>query len=891
MPDVWIDSEGFDEACPACQATKRRKTPETQSRGLLLHASLTAPAERPRCPTCQARLTARGTARATLHDLPIDGRPVVMHLSARSWRCPGGCLQPSPFDPLRPEGQRTTKLTRRLHEAVLTSWLRGEAVRTLARQAGVSEQLLWTLINDDVGVHGHPPHPLVGGWRDRRRLESLRFIGIDEIVWHGQALLVVVDLRPDEPGSVRSASVNRDHRLIDILPARDLETVERYLRDLDRVNREAGRSDWTPVVVTDMWGDYRSAIQRALHGRAIHIADRFHIALKVAEDLDHVIVDLTRRLQARHADEDADIPSAVQSKAAARAYLRASSGEAAKPDRLPTPHMREAADLARRLQELWTVRTPMEGVRLFRTWREEVHRWTIEAEVPGAFSRLIHLLDRESWLIETLNVHRPEARPGSSVADPDRSPSSLLTTARVERMIRRMRDMERRSPNHRRLPFAQEDQSRWDEEVRFHRYRARLLYALNTRVPRPATLQRDLQLIPERCCGALPDVDLQVVRRVADRPVMGARVVTRWEEGQSTCNRCGDVKPLRMPDGELTRIGGSLVRTVLSRHLLTRLEEDHSLTALHRTTGVPIQALRALRHSLPTPETDLPTSIGVVPFSWRRQRCLLITDIATGQPVELLRRPEGDWTPDALQAWLSDPTRAHVERIWVEKPEWIPYHEADWTARGLTFTPVLPQRVLDPFSSARLLQKSIRGVLDEYTRTMEISVRRARSRYRVTLGTNPDPSTWPVDERLRRRAREAQWNHLIVDQGLQYALTGLHDLKARLRARPQDAGEILRDWRTGVLRRFERAFDEPDDSWHRRVAALDGRLQNVFALALDGNAVGDALALGLQLAASPTGLSLARSRRRLRAIKELSLYRSSDWEHLRRVVLTGVDRD
>lgn len=875
---MWIGCEGFDEHCPTCLAAQRRKNPAARAPGLLLHADLPSAAERPHCLSCQAQLTPRGSLRLALHDLPVEGRPVILHLSTRRWRCPNGCTQPDPFGSIR---HATTKLTRRLYEEILTSWLRGEAVRTLARQAGVSEQLLWNLLNAAVGVRGGRAHPLVGSWRDRRRLEALQFIGIDELFWRGQPLLVVMDLRPNDSGSVKSASANREHRLIDILPARDVAAVERFLRDLDEIKRGAGTPAWTPAIATDMWGDYRVAIRRAFSGRAIHVADRFHIALKITEDLDRVIAALAppsdRRRESRL-------------KAAARAYLKALGGDSAvTADPSLTPPMREAAELAYRIQGLWTVETPMEGLQLFRTWRQDVRRFAGRVGNDGAFARLIYLLDQDSWVIETLNAHRPEAKP---VAGPVGTAGPLLTTARVERMIRRIRAMERRSPNHRRLPFAQEDQTRWDEEPRFHRYRARVLYALNTRAPQPAILQRDLQLIPQPCCDVVPDVVRHTVRRVADRPLMGARVVTHWEEGETVCPQCGETRPLQMPPEELTQVGTFTMRAALESHLLRCLQGDHALTALHQATGVPVSVLRTLRLTLPLPEIDLPAAIGVIAFSWRRQRCLLITDIATGRPAELLRAPEGDWTPDMLEEWLSEPGQAHVERVWVERPEWIPEHEVRSTPQELTFTPVGPQRVLDPFSSFRLIQKGIRQALDEYTSRMEVSVRRARPRYRVTLSANPDPSTWSVDERLRRREREAQWEHLTQDEGLQYALVRLHDLRARLKARPEETARIFREWRDEGQRRFAQAFgNETDVAWLDRVSKLEQALGRAQELAVPNDAVSDALILGLQLAASESSLTLARSRRRLRSVKELSLYRGQDWEQLRRVVLTPVAHD
>lgn len=875
-----------------------------------------APGVRPACPACHRLMRDHGTVRLVLHDLPRGRQPVLLHLTATDWRCPDRCATPGPFDQLRRQGERATKLTRRLHDHLLESWLRGQATRRLAWETALSETYLRGLLNEALGVTGRPPHPLVNSWRKPEMLSDLQYVGIDDLFWRQRPLVVVVDLRPDDPVVGRSSQVNRDHRLIDVLPSRDPALVAQFLRELNQAKAMTGTPGWRPAIATDMWSDFRTAIQRVFQGRAIHVADRFHLSAKVLEDLHEVTAELTRRsAQSNGASERQALQALSRGQQEVKvAYLSGLrqrhqrsltvAAQTTSPESAPQASSLQAVDLAVRFHDLWNDQTPLQATRTFQAWREEVTRWGRATGVRRPFGRLIHLLDREGWLLETVNAHRPQARPALSVLSPEdlarlqvpaarptfsRLPGeTLLSTARVESLNRRIREMERHSPNHRRLPVASTDWRHWGEEVRFRRYRARLLFALNTRPAPPAHLVRPLLLSPDVCCGAVPEIRATTTCKAFDLPLRGARVTAQWREGEAICGTCGRLQVLRLPDTEVTDEAGPAMRPALLAYLLRALSADHTLTGLKRETGVPTATLRALRSTLPAPEVALPRRLGTVPFFWRRHRCLLVTDIDTGRPVELLRSEGGHFGPEHLQDWLTRPECAHVEQVWVEKPEWIPEHVTEVRGNDFpTFRPVLPRRVLDPFASSRLLQRRLNEALQEYTAQMDVGLRRARRKYRLTLVSNPDEQYWSVDERLRGTVRQDQWRRLTQDEGLQYALLRLWSLKDQLRSDPEQAAALFRQWSSEVS---GLSTHGPALISQKRLGPLHRTLDRTVSQIAPDQAVTDALILGVQLAYPPEGegITLARSRRRMRDLRDLSAYRTDDWAQLRRVALTQV---
>ena len=910
FPDLLVHHEGWDDDCSHCQDLRKRlqkdRTGTSLPAPVITHIDVNPrqPGHRPTCPTCARGLRSHGTIRLVLHDLPRGRQPVVLHLRATDWRCPGRCTLPSPFNTLRYHGARATKLTRRLHDRLLEDWLRGEATRTLARRTALLEGYLRELVNEALGLTGQPPHPMVDRWRRPELLSTLRYVGIDDLFWRQRPLVVVVDLRPDDPTVPRASPNNRDHRLLDVLPSRDPELVRQFLRDLDQAKALTGTPGWRPAIATDMWGDFRVAIQQVFQGRAVHVTDRFHLSAKILEDLHDLASEIAR--QALEQVSRAQVSAAYLTALRDRNKPSGASRRGAHP---PADLLSQAVEFAVRLQSLWDDQTPLQAIRTFQRWREEVTSWGQAKKLRRPFGRLIHLLDREGWLLETVSALRPEARPALSLLSADdlarlevpaarptysRLPGEvLLSTARVERLNRRIRELERRSPNHRRAPVASTDWRQWGEEVRFRRYRARLLFALNTRPRPPERLLKRLVLSPDVCCGSVPEVRWAAERQALDVPLMGARVTAQWQEGTATCARCGGTQAIRLPEEELAGGVGRPMRAALEVYLLDALGADHALTTLEKTTGVPVAVLRTLRARLREPQAILPQDLGALPFFWRRRRCMLITDIRTGRPVELLRAEEGDFGPEDLQAWLVRPECAHVQQVWVEKPEWIPEHVTQFDEDGFPiFQPVLPRRALDPFASARLLQRRLGEVLQEYTAQMDVGLRRARRKYRLTLVANPDERYWSVDERRRRPVRQEQWSRLTRDEGLQYGLLRLQELKQRLREDPDQAPDLFRRWSDEVTGPSP-FTDTTDPGLINRLRKIHPTLNRTVAQLAPDQAVTEALVLGLRLAhpQEGPGLTLARSRRRLRDLRELSVYRGSDWTQLRRVALTRVGHD
>lgn len=873
----------FLPGVPSCEVTERSGT-------VLLCDYRPAP---PLCPVCGAAAARNGRLTRSLPDLPRGGVPQELYVSSSrwTWRCrctgeDGGPRPPPPAfqgltDVRSGAGERARQVTGRLQDYLLDAWGRGRSVRLLGLETGLQEEHIRTLIQDRLTREA---------WRSRYHVRDRRpgAIGIDEIFWRGQPLTIVVDIG-ESPLSEEPAPYAR---VIDILPSRSPEVLEKFFRQMQHLMREAGDPSWAPVIASDLWGDFRIVIRRVFGGRALHVADRFHVAAKIVEDLKEAA---ERYMTARAPLPAGDAATAQQRSVSAsvkrceRRYMQLLR-QAATVEPEADPLLQKLVDLAVGLGLLWDRQsTPQVAARQFRVWRAEVQQWNEAARQVGmpthvrAFGRLIYLLESDGWLLEVTNYLHPRAylTPPESSAPTQMPPTGdrRASTGRVEALNRTIRLLERRSPNHRRAPWAGTDWSRWNEEAQFRRYRERLLWALNVPVVRPPVLPRHLEADTPPCvCGQ----SLQKVmparsspRRSWDVPVAGHRVQACWVEHLLICPACGT--QTRHTAGE-----PGPVTAELRAHLSRALQRGETAHALGVATGAPRSLLTSLLTDLPpAPPQTIPAVIGALPFQRQRQEHVLITDLVTGRPVALLPGRAPRRGPEVLWAWLSTAAATGVRSVFVEGSRWLPTKPS--TAVSFLF---------DRFSTARLIQQVTQALQRQYTNALPISTRRTpfMRGHRKLLVQSRDPASWALLDRIHSHERGNLRAHMLQDAGLDTALEAIAALHELLRS-PELTEAALQGWMTQQTAVFRSVAVGADAAKHQELVQAWKVLQRHTAF-LQQPAVRRAV-LGGALSAQKEGESLARSRRYLQDLQNVPAFRSRSpgaWRQLEWVALTQVGR-
>ena len=913
----------------------------------------------------------------TVHDLPRLGQPTVLTVVADRWSwacaCPSGPdrrrqRHPNPLAglvlPATDEQGNATMYTLRLMEYLVDSWARGETRKRLAQEVDCSDPTLRKLLERQMPA-----------WRARSRYNVAQrqpqYLGLDEVFWRGQAITVIMDIGPlgahDDPRQKRWDPFGR---VIDILPSREPLALEHFFRQLKAVMAEAGHADWRPVITSDMWSDFRLVIRRVFGGRAVHVADRFHVAAKIAAE----VVDVgerhelyltlpqgrrfarpdERRAAARLRDpilqayrealkQERDPAKVVQPATVPRSSVpeprtgpkvpfgmrprQDSTSLRAAPAASRVGRNGALADSTRRLialaaelDFLWANGlTQMQSVARFRAWCRDVGAWVKQYQ-PDAqpFRDLIYLLDRDAWIIEVTNYKRPEAvlnkevlRDPAGVRAPEARPPEdrRASTARVEALNRAIRALEEKSPNHRRNPYASKSWNSWNEKGLFLQYRERLLYALNAPPPPrvPETLEwfrsyADEHAPPDECPACdqpwpmfSQKTESTLHRRSGwDIPLGAKRVKTTWTDVHWTCPRCGAVAGPDITDPVL-----NIMTPALRDHLDSAILDDHTITGLHRATGVPVHYLQALEDALPeVVPPPLPADIGVLLFRWSGSNCLFISDINSGRPVDLLRFPRADLkgTAACLHEWLAHGDRSGVKRVWVESARWLP--EDGWRPDG-------PRFVLDDFSRARVIQRAVQALQSDFTQDIHTSIRRTpdwKGHRRVLLATT-NAGRWPLMDRIYASERTSLRMRMLDDSlALAFGLRMIADLKASL-IRSTDSA-ALETW----LAYVDQCHDEETQRFPDHAAALQrarhallritvplqaSGLQRAF---VEGAQADGRLVTHDRTLSSPEAeqkLSLARTRRRLKDLRETRAFKARDknaWKRLKRVALSRIGR-
>ena len=409
---------------PDCEVVSRARDAR-QGRDLeVLQCVYTAPP--PGCPQCGTPARSKGRAAPrTVADLPKGGVAQQLVLTAPRWVCPcpapagaASRRQPGSFADLLPPVQqaqgRERQYTRRVQAYLFDRWARGDSRRTLAQACGLSEEVIEALVEERL-----PDLQAVSRYRVWERRPQ--FLGLDEVFWRGQPITVIMDIGPAADGrgkplkGAERARLQPQGRVIDILASREPEVLEGFFRQFQALMAAAGQPNWRPVIASDMWGDFRMAIRRVFGGRAIHVADRFHVAAKIAAE----VAEVAERYRLLVLSGRAKSPTTEARRSAAtfkasQAYRAALKARRTGVDQRLTqtskteegslallPAIQELIVLATELDDLWAAQEDqLASLARFREWTKRVAVWSEQRREEGRplqpFRELIYLLGQEA---------------------------------------------------------------------------------------------------------------------------------------------------------------------------------------------------------------------------------------------------------------------------------------------------------------------------------------------------------------------------------------------------------------------------------------------------------------------------------------------------------------
>lgn len=221
---------------------------------------------RPRCSTCGRRRAQYDTAGLRRFEfVPLWGIQVFFLYLMRRVSCPtcGVRVEAVPWA----EGKRSVTTT---YVWFLARW----AKRLSWRDVATAFRTSWDQVFRSVAM-------AVAWGRAHADLTGIEAIGIDEIQWqHGHHYLTLVY----QIDGVRK-------RLLWIGQARRVKTLLRFFRWFGRERTAALR-----FICSDMWKPYLKVVAKKA-GHALHVLDRFHIAMQMSKAIDEVRAHEARELK------------------------------------------------------------------------------------------------------------------------------------------------------------------------------------------------------------------------------------------------------------------------------------------------------------------------------------------------------------------------------------------------------------------------------------------------------------------------------------------------------------------------------------------------------------------------------------------------------------------
>jgi transposase len=206
-----------------------------------------------------------------LRHLPILGRPLIIEIRPKRFRCPTCDDHPTSTQ------QLDWYDARRPHTKAYDQWLLlvliGSTISDVARKEGLTEELALGALQRQIAT--------TVNWEEIQQLEIL---GLDEVALKkGHRDFVV---------PVTTQQADGQLKLLGVLPDRKLATIEKFLETIPEHLRATVRE-----VCTDMYEGYTSAVKKVLPHAQI-VVDRFHVAKAYREGADQLRKEVQRDLKA-----------------------------------------------------------------------------------------------------------------------------------------------------------------------------------------------------------------------------------------------------------------------------------------------------------------------------------------------------------------------------------------------------------------------------------------------------------------------------------------------------------------------------------------------------------------------------------------------------------------
>lgn len=217
-----------------------------------------------RCEACAGRhVYAHGTYQQCVVDVPHHGRPTIITLNRRRYRCQA-CG--------RTFSDRVPDLdSKRLATVRLVAFIRQHCLRRtfahLAREVGLDDQTIRNVFDDHVAHLKATTH-----------FETPRFLGLDEIKVIGRSRAVVTNVE--------------QNTLYDLLLDRNKTTLVAYFRQLPEHKK-------VEVLTMDMWSVYAQVALICFPGIPI-VIDRVHVERMANDALEKVRKAVRKGLTTRH---------------------------------------------------------------------------------------------------------------------------------------------------------------------------------------------------------------------------------------------------------------------------------------------------------------------------------------------------------------------------------------------------------------------------------------------------------------------------------------------------------------------------------------------------------------------------------------------------------------
>lgn len=333
------------------------KAEETENDYLVEAIPLTLQEDCPHCGCGSEMLQRHGVRQQFVTDAPVRGKRVHLYFNRQRYKCLK-CnrisQQPLPgIDIRRP-------ITERL--------IRYIEIETLKKP--------FLTVADEVGLSATTVRNIFTDFAERMtksvKFETPQIMGIDEVYIGRIARCIITDIS--------------NHRVIDILPKRDMLTVARYLIQIPEKER-------IEVICMDMWHPFRTVIHKSLPAKIEIVIDTYHVR-RMGNQAINAVLGKVREGMSGKKRRECFFDRFILFK---RNYsLSQDKKEVLRVWKEKVPEIGTAYELKEEFLEIWSISDRGEAEKRYKQWRER-----IPSSLEYAFKEIITAIG--NWHREIFN--------------------------------------------------------------------------------------------------------------------------------------------------------------------------------------------------------------------------------------------------------------------------------------------------------------------------------------------------------------------------------------------------------------------------------------------------------------------------------------------------------